>query len=394
MRSQSPAEQAEPGETAADAQLRLDAALASAFIGTWVWDVRRNWVVGDRNLVQMFSVPPEHSRGGPIEIFLAAIHPEDVGPVRELIAAVLESEQGQFEMDYRVTRPDGSIRWVAARGTLQRDAEGQPALFPGVAIDITDRKGAEEVLRSTTQRLQLTLAASDLGDWSWDVATDLVTLSPRALEIFGLPPKTHQTRSALRALLVPEDAELTRVALEAAIRKREDYVLEYRIRRPSGERRWVATRGRAEYSASGAVTSMIGVIQDITDRKLAEEASSRLAAIVASSDDAIVGKTLDSIVVSWNEGAERIFGYTAEEMIGQPITKVIPPHLQDEEPDIIRRLRNGERIDHYETIRCRKDGVLIDVSITVSPIRDSQGIVIGASKIARDITQQKRAEAV
>ena len=117
-----------------------------------------------------------------------------------------------------------------------------------------------------------------------------------------------------------------------------------------------------------------------------------LAAIVASSDDAIISKNLDGIITSWNKSAERIFGYTPEEAIGQHITLVIPQERQSEESDILARLRRGERVDHFSTVRRRKDGSLLDVSLTISPVRDSSGRVIGASKVARDITAQKLAE--
>lgn len=120
--------------------------------------------------------------------------------------------------------------------------------------------------------------------------------------------------------------------------------------------------------------------------------SERLAAIVTSSDDAIISKNLDGIITTWNKGAERIFGYTAEETIGQPITIIIPPDRRGEEIDIISRLRRGERIDHFQTVRMRKDGSTLDASLTISPIRDASGRVIGASKVARDISQQSRIE--
>ena len=115
-------------------------------------------------------------------------------------------------------------------------------------------------------------------------------------------------------------------------------------------------------------------------------------AIVDSSDDAIVSKNLQSIVISWNKGAERIFGYRAEEMIGQSISKLFPPDRLDEETRIVARLQQGDRVDHFETKRQRKDGELIDVSLTISPIRNAEGVIVGASKIARDITEQKRAQ--
>ena len=129
------------------------------------------------------------------------------------------------------------------------------------------------------------------------------------------------------------------------------------------------------------------------ERRRAMEATQRLATIVESSDDAIISKNLDGIILTWNRGAERIFGYTAEEVIGKSVTILIPPECADEEPGILARLRRGERIDNSQTMRRRKDGALIHISLTVSPIRDSLGRIVGASKIARDISEQKRAEA-
>ncbi|HEV3147328.1 MAG TPA: PAS domain S-box protein [Chthoniobacterales bacterium] len=132
--------------------------------------------------------------------------------------------------------------------------------------------------------------------------------------------------------------------------------------------------------------------RDVTERNRAEIIYQRLAAIVDSSDDAIVGKDLNSIVTSWNSGAERLFGYSASEMIGTSIMRLIPPDRQTEENEILTRIRNGRRVDHFETVRMRKDGQLIDVSVTISPIKNVIGNVIGASKVARDIGERKRAE--
>jgi PAS domain S-box-containing protein len=129
------------------------------------------------------------------------------------------------------------------------------------------------------------------------------------------------------------------------------------------------------------------------ERQRAERASQLLASIIETSDDAIVSKDLNGIVTSWNRGAERIFGYTPQEMVGQSITTLIPPDRQSEEPDFLDRIRRGEHINHYETVRRRKDGALIDVSLTVSPVKDGTGRVIGASKIARDITERKQTQA-
>ena len=138
---------------------------------------------------------------------------------------------------------------------------------------------------------------------------------------------------------------------------------------------------------------MLAVAADTTDLTRAEEIRLRYAAIVESSDDAIIAKNLDGVISAWNAAAERMFGYTEHEAIGQPITMIIPPDLHDEEHDILRRLRAGERVDHYETVRVTKAGERIDVSLTISPLRDPAGRIIGCSKIARDITKAKQAEA-
>jgi len=145
---------------------------------------------------------------------------------------------------------------------------------------------------------------------------------------------------------------------------------------------------------SGRVIGAINLLIDATDLKQAEIESARLAAIVVSSDDAIVGKTLDGCVTSWNAGATRIFGYEPKEMIGQSIIKIIPPELRQEEDEILAKLKRGEHIAHYETVRLAKDGRRLNISLSVSPVLDKTGRIIGASKIARDITEKKRVEAI
>ena len=136
----------------------------------------------------------------------------------------------------------------------------------------------------------------------------------------------------------------------------------------------------------------LALARDISERKQAEERQAKLAAIVESSDDAIISKDLNGIITTWNTGAERIFGYAAREVIGQSVTILAPPDRVDEVRGILERIRRGERVDHFETVRRRKDGTLLDISLTVSPIIDESGNVVGASKVARDISERKRAE--
>ena len=163
------------------------------------------------------------------------------------------------------------------------------------------------------------------------------------------------------------------------------------MERPDGTRIPFAPHPTPLFDSSGVLIGALNMFVDISERKNGERTAQHFAAIVESSEDAIISKSLDGIIVSWNKGAERLFGYSAHEIIGKSVLTLIPQDRQGEEPGILARLRNGERIDHYETIRQRKDGTLMDVSLTVSPVRDGSGRIVGASKIARDVTEQKRA---
>ncbi len=162
--------------------------------------------------------------------------------------------------------------------------------------------------------------------------------------------------------------------------------------RPDGTRILFVPYPSVVRDESGEITGAINLLMDVSDRMKSDLASARLAAIVQSSDDAIVSKTLEGKVTSWNAGAARIFGYSAEEMIGEPIIRIIPYELLSEETEILAKIRRGERIEHYETVRLTKDGRRINISLTVSPVRDRMGNVVGISKVARDVTERKRAE--
>jgi PAS domain S-box-containing protein len=164
------------------------------------------------------------------------------------------------------------------------------------------------------------------------------------------------------------------------------------IERSDGSRIMTLANVDPLIDSTGRIVGAINVFRDVTEWKMAAQASGRLAAIVESSEDAIISKDLNGIIASWNQAAERIFGYTAEEAVGKPITILIPPDRHDEEPGILARIRRGERVEHYETVRQRKDGSLLDISLTISPIRDALGNIVGASKIARDITRRKLIE--
>jgi PAS domain S-box-containing protein len=162
--------------------------------------------------------------------------------------------------------------------------------------------------------------------------------------------------------------------------------------RPDGSRVPFIPYPTPLFDEDGELIGAVNMLVDISDRKHAEHAAQRLAAIVESSNDAIISKDLNGIIATWNKGAERIFGYKAEEIIGKPVLVLIPEDLQHEEPLILARIRSGERIEHYETVRRHKDGSLFDVSLTVSPVRGEDGKITGASKVARDISHIKRTQ--
>jgi PAS domain S-box-containing protein len=202
---------------------------------------------------------------------------------------------------------------------------------------------------------------------------------------------------------LPHDHCPTALALKS---KRAVCGMEAMTERPDGTRVPFMSYPKPLFDASGALVGTINLLVEISgrhdsaaqeaqaeiERHRADQSVQRLAAIVESSDDAILTKDFNGIITSWNRGAQRLFGYTEEEVIGKPVTILIPPERHDEEPGILARIRRGESVDHYETIRRRKDGSLIEISLTVSPLRNLNGDVIGASKVARDITERKRAQ--
>lgn len=241
--------------------------------------------------------------------------------------------------------------------------------------------------------LSLALAGGKLGLWDWNVVTNEVKWNEAVYLIHGLDSKTFTpTLESFSRLIHPEDHERVMQAIRDALERDTPYEVEFRVLRPDGREAWVFTNATV-LREGGRPTHMVGATLDITARHHADAASRWLAAIVDSSDDAIVSKDLNSIITSWNQGAQRLFGYTAAEAIGQPVTMLMPEDRKAEEGNILGRIRRGERVEHYETIRQRKDGTTFDVSLTISPIKDAQGRIVGASKIVRDISERKKSEA-
>src|SRR5882724_4612471 len=250
-------------------------------------------------------------------------------------------------------------------------------------------------LEQSEARLKMAMDSTHLGTWEYNRMTQELYCDPGCKKIFGYPESESLTFDALSDRLHPDDKarvqEKIRDFISTNIDGRFDITPKI-LCFDNNEARWIRVRGRSFSNPEGNIERFIGTALDITDIKLAEEKSAKLAAIIESTDDAIISKTVDGIVTSWNDSARRTFGYTADEMIGQPILRLIPADRQDEEPLILARLRRGERLEHFETKRLTKDGKLLDVSLTISPVRDTQGNIIGLSKIARDISEKKQEE--
>src|ERR1700719_3210584 len=290
---------------------------------------------------------------------------------------------------------------ISALGTAGIAAFTFVVLGLALLTSRADRRFAAQTLELQEEKLQRSEAylaeaqrLTHTGSWAWRVAgRDALHLSEEWYRIYGFDPENGPP--AFEQLLErthPEDRAKWKGAIDRAIDRKSDYEVEFRILLPDATTKYIHTVGHPVLNASGDLVQFVGSSTDVTERKRAEQATRLLAAIVESSHDAIVSKSLNGVITSWNKGAERLFGYAAEEAVGQNITMIIPPERRQEERTIVEQLARGERVDYFETVRMRKDGSLLDVSLTISPMKDASGRVVGASKLARDITERKRSE--
>ena len=291
------------------------------------------------------------------------------------------------------------------------DSKGNVEVIVGSTRDVTDRKGNEEKfqaaqneLHQRARELESALKAKSDSEQRYRFLADSVpqivwTAKPDGnldyynRRWFDYSGTTLEEMGTLgwAHFVHPDDLPHAAKVWQHSIETGGDYEVEFRLKRASDQSyRWHLVRAFPMNNEKGEVLQWVGTCTDIDDQRQLNEKLGEAAAVVESSDDAIISKTLDGIITSWNKGAERIFGYTAKEAIGQPIFLLIPPELQKEEPGILNRLKKGERIEHYETVRLAKDGRALNISLTVSPVKDRTGKITGASKIARDVTEDKR----
>src|SRR6201984_624593 len=334
--------------------------------------------------------------GKPITILVPR---ELVDEEDKILERVRAGERIEHYETLRVTKEEKGIN-VSLSVSPIKDSSGRILGLCSISRDISDRKRGEEARRLAEQefakaneRLQLAMEAGAAGGWDYDLKTGKDVWFGAAHAQLGMTrDETLGSPKEFWDRVHGDDRERLEHALQVAKEKREDFGEDVRVVWRDGTTHWLRSRGRFHYAANGEAERSIGISLDITERKRAEEALLRYAAIVESSEDAIASGTLDGIIVSWNTGAQHLYGYTEAEAVGKPITMILPPELRDEENKILETVRAGGHISQFETVRVAKTGKRINVSLTISPVKDSSGRMVGVSGIARDITERKRAE--
>jgi len=363
-------------------------------------DIECRRMSGNLCAQKLLRLPPtaNYSKSAPADERPAHFRPMKDGceiPPERLPVQMAAKGQEVRDYEFSLAFDDGRVRTLAGDAVPLLDAGGRRRGAVGVFVDITERKRAEELIREREEALRFTLENTRVGWWDMDPATRKVWRSDQDARLFGYEdargPWDYEI--FLNRHVNPEDREWVRGACENGIASGKGWEFECRIIRVDQVTRWVWAKAAITKFANGQAKRILGLIMDITERKQAEEAQARLAAIVEGSEDAIISKSREGVVLTWNRAAERMFGYRPDEIIGRSMMMLLPPERQHEETLILSGLLQGETIRDYETVRLTKDGRRLEVALTASPLKDSAGRVTGASKILRDITERKRAEA-
>jgi PAS domain S-box-containing protein len=360
------------------------------------------WAIGpdttttfvNAKMAEMLGYSGEEMIGRPTTDFMFE---EDV---TDHLSRIKNRLQGRSEIyERRFRRKDGESVWTHVSATPIFDSEqryqGSFAMF----TDITERKQAEDALKESErvksnllEKLNEAQHIAMIGSWEWNLQTHQVWWSEEIYRIFGVTRDFVPSFEANSQYIHPDDVARYIESFKHSMQTGEPLDIEIRVVHGDGTQNPCHAKGKIIHDDAGQPVRFIGTLMDITQRKRAEERIKHLATIVESSDDAIISKSLDERIVSWNKGAEKIYGYTAEEMIGKPISILVPADKQNELADIMEKLKRGESLEHYESVRFGKDGRKIVVSLTISPLKDANGKLVGASTIARDITEHKRVE--
>lgn len=371
---------------------RLHNAQRIGEIGDWEWDVTTKEISWSPQLFEIAQRDP--ADGPPRDYAEMELLFDDAS--REILQqhvtrALNTGDAQRYELS--VVRQHGERVQVEVYAVAERDGSGVVRYLRGTMQDISSRKRAEAVLAASEQRLELATASAGLGIWDFDIAAETIVWDKRMCELYGIAQQDFTGAfDDWQRRVHPDDWQHAAAAYQDALSGERAYNITFRVHWPLGEERFLEARAIVQRDADGAPVRMIGATWDVTARKREEAALSQLADIVASSDDAIIGKNLQGIVTSWNRGAEKVFGFSADEMVDSSCVRLIPDDRQDEEAGILRRVRYGESVEHFETLRHTRSGRLIEVSVTASPIRDALGGIVGISTVARDISVQKKLE--
>jgi PAS domain S-box-containing protein len=342
--------------------------------------------------------------------FTDITHPDDVAAsieFRKRVVAKHDAIQSQ-QREKRYIRKDGSIVWCLLTTSVVRNEAGNIDYLAAVIQDITDRKAAEQALGALEQeqrrlaglaeteraRLAEAQAVAKMGSWETRFPELDVAWSAETHRIFGTDAHSFKpTHEKFLAFVHPDDREAVNAAFTASIGAQSPQMIQHRIVLADGCIKFVEERWRTFLDDQGQAMRAVGTCQDITDKKAAETERAQLAAIVESSNDAIISRTLDRIILSWNPAAERMFGWTAAEAIGKSVGLITPPEYDRKLGSLVERVLRGETVPPVETWRMRKDGTRFEVQISFSAVRDNSGNITAIATIFRDITERRRAEA-
>ncbi|WP_440945069.1 PAS domain S-box protein [Methanosarcina sp. T3] len=347
--------------------------------------------------------------------WLHLLPPEDVQPTIDHWLHCVQTGE-DFEREHRFRAKDGTYRNVLAIGRPIKDEEGQIAEWVGFNLDITERKQMEDALKRARDSLEAkvkertaelenaynslkeserSLAEAQkmahLGNWNWDIVSDKIYCSDEFYRILGISPLKSLSHNDTLSIVHPDDKDCLANAIKEALNGKP-YNIDYRIILDNGEERIVHSQAEVIFDEKSIPVQIRGIVQDITERKRAEEKIKTLADAVESSDDAIITESFDGIITSWNKAAEQIYGYSAEEILGKSVSILEPDDIKGEIKQLIEKVQQGDKIQHHETLRLKKDGTIINVSITLSPIFNTYRKLVAISAIVRDITDRKKAE--
>ncbi len=355
----------------------------SAELSTWEWDcVNGELIVNDRWAEAVGCTVAQLAPH--VSTWVRFVHPEDVDRTIAALNKHLEGTTEFFRVEHRLVALNGTILWVVDAGKVsERDSSGRPRRMAGINLDITERRGAEE-------RFELCARNSSVGIWDWNLITNACYLSPRWKAMLGF--RDDELDSAAETWFTrvhPDDAGELKIAVANHCIDHSPFAVEHRLCHKDGTYRWFRATGQAVWGLDGKAFRMAGSLEDIHERKLAESARQHLASIVEHSEDAIIGLTLDDTISSCNEAATRMFMLTAEQLIGQQEQRYIPTREGQIERVAFARIAKGERVEGYESIRLLPDGTRFEVSVALSAVRDEHGLITGAAKIVRDISERR-----